>query len=123
VTGQAALGARLGGVPILTNLEVSPRADDDLSGLLSPHQTGRVWASARWDATWVTMFRYGASHDLLTGFGGENRMLRIGIEATIGHSCPVSFVSARNEVLSRDLTAAFDLPPDCADQIFASGLQ
>jgi extracellular elastinolytic metalloproteinase len=156
--GQPVSGAGIRGVPYSTDLALNPRTYANLPGLLIPHQTGTVWASALWDATWAMVQRYGASHDLLTGFGGENRMLRIGIEAIVEHSCPVGFVSARNEVLSRDLalyggdgrcalwgafarrglgfsaaqgspsstldgTAAFDLPPDCADQIFASGLQ
>jgi extracellular elastinolytic metalloproteinase len=156
--GQPVTGAGLRNVAYSTDLTVNPRTYANLPTLVSPHGTGTVWASAMWDATWAMVQRYGASNNLLTGFGGENRMLRIGIEAIAEQTCPVGFVTARNEVLARDLslyggdgrctlwgafarrglgfsasqgspgsivdgTVAFDLPPDCVDRIFASGLQ
>lgn len=158
VMAQPVTGAGIRNIPYSTDLTVNPRTYANLPSLSPPHGTGTVWASAMWDATWAMVQRYGASDDLLTGFGGENRMLHIAIGAIAEQSCPVGFVAARDEVLWRNValydgdgqcalwkafarrglgfsanqgspasiddgTAAFDLPPECEDQIFASGLQ
>lgn len=100
--GHATNGVGIRGVPYSTNLAVFPRTYANLPSLVSPHGTGSVLAGTLWDLTWAMVSRYGASNNLLTGNGGENRMLRLVIEGMHTSTCPGGFVSVRNSILQAD---------------------
>ena len=98
--GQPVTGTGIRPAPYSTDLTVNSYTYAQMSALAAPHGTGMVWASAMWDATWAMVQRLGASHDLLAGVGGENRMLRVAIEAIATQACQPGFVDARNAVLA-----------------------
>lgn len=104
VLGQPTNGAGIRTIPYSTDMSVFPRTYANLPTLASPHATGSVWAGAMWDLVWAMVARYGASHDLLTGNGAENRILRLAIEGMNTMQCPAGFVSARNSILAADQT-------------------
>lgn len=102
--GQPTNGPGARTMPYSTNMSVFTRTYADMPTLPRPYETGSVWAAALWDLTWAMVARYGASNDLLTGNGAENRMLRLSIEAMDQMTCPAGFVTARDAVLQADVS-------------------
>ncbi len=99
--GQPVDGTGIRLYPYSSDMAVNPVTYADLPGPNAPTR-GAVYASALWDLTWRLVEREGASGDLVTGDGGENRMLRLVVEALKVQACNGGMVDARDAILQAD---------------------
>lgn len=101
VMGQAVDGQGIRVHPYTTDMSVNPLTYADAPGAL-PHLIGTIYGSALWDLAWRLVLREGASGDMVTGDGGENRMLRLLVQALKGQPCEAGLVDARDALLAAD---------------------
>lgn len=69
---------------------------------VSPHATGEIWATMLWDLTWAYIAKYGFNPDIYTGTGGNNKVMRIVLDAMKLQPCNPSYVEARNAIIAAD---------------------
>ena len=67
-----------------------------------PHGLGEVWAATLWDIYWAMVDRYGFDEDLVHGTGGNNRAVRLVIEALKYTPCAPGLVDGRDALLAAD---------------------
>ncbi len=109
--GQPVSGPGIRTHPYSTDMTTNPVTYADLPGL-GLQARGAVYASALWDLTWRLVEREGASGNMVTGNGGENRMLQLVVEALKRQACGGGMVDGRNALLEADL-ALFDGAYQC----------
>jgi len=64
---------------------------------------GKVWASMMWDLTWAYIDRYGFDPDIYNGTGGNNKVMRLALDALKLEACNTdSFVNARDKIFAAD---------------------
>lgn len=115
---QATTGGGIRNYPYSTNMTVNPLTFADTNGktfidsdpnsitygfeMVEPHDTGEVWAAMLWDLTWAYIGKYGYSTDIYTGTGGNNKVMRLVIDAMKIQPCNPSYIQARNALISAD---------------------
>lgn len=67
------------------------------------HNVGEVWATMLWDLTWAYINKYGYDDNKYTGTGGNNKVMRLVLDAIKLQPCNPSFVQARDAILAADL--------------------
>ena len=65
----------------------------------APHPVGEVWAAVLWDIFWLLTDKYGMDRDLINGDGGNNRAVRLVIEAMKYTACSPGMLDARDGIL------------------------
>lgn len=95
-----------------TDLAINPLTYGDTNGLtyvdangttrIDVHAVGTVWASVLWDLAWAYVNKYGYDANMYTGTGGNNKVLRLVIDALKLQPCNPSFVSGRNAIIAAD---------------------
>lgn len=96
-----------------TNMTINPHTFGDTNTMfytdasgnqvIKVHAVGSVWAVMLWDLAWNYIDKYSYSPNLYTGNGGNNKVMRLVLDAIKLDGCNPSFVSARNAILSADL--------------------
>ncbi|WP_411765938.1 T9SS-dependent M36 family metallopeptidase [Winogradskyella sp. A3E31] len=88
-----------------TDFAVNPftYADTNNESLSQPHGVGFVWATTLWDLTWAYIDKYGFDSDLYEGNGGNNKVMKIVIEALKLQPCSPGFVDGRDAILAADM--------------------
>ncbi len=76
--------------------------DDGIPDTTSPHNVGEVWAAMLWDLTWKYIEKYGYDSNVYTGTGGNNKVMRLVLDAIKLQPCSPSFVTARNAIIAAD---------------------
>lgn len=66
------------------------------------HSVGSVWAAMLWDLAWNYIDRYGYDPNIYTGTGGNNKVMRLVLDAIKLDGCNPTFVSARDAILAAD---------------------
>lgn len=67
------------------------------------YELGDVWASMMWDLTWAYIDKYGFDADIYNGTGGNNKVMRLALDALKMEVCNQStFVSMRNNLFAAD---------------------
>ena len=100
--GEPITGGGIRPFPYSTNTTVNPVTFDDTNTLSVPHGVGSVWATMLWDLTWAYINKYGYSSNILTGNGGNNKVMRLVLDAMKIQPCNPSFVEARNAIIAAD---------------------
>jgi len=100
--GQPITGVGIRPFPYSTNTTVNPVTFDDTNTLSVPHGVGSVWATMLWDLTWAYINKYGFSSNIFTGNGGNNKVMRLVLDAMKIQPCNPSFVEARNAIIAAD---------------------
>ena len=100
--GQPIGGTGIRAFPYSSDLAVNPMTYADSATVMSPHGIGAIYASALWDLAWIMVERDGASGDLLNGDGGDNRVLRLVIEALKLQPCNAGLLDSRDALLAAD---------------------
>lgn len=101
VMGQPVDGQGIRAHPYSTDMTVNPLTYADSLG--APiHLVGSIYASALWDLAWRMVLREGASGNMVSGDGGENRVLRLLVQALKLQPCNAGLVDARNALLAAD---------------------
>ncbi|ESU28973.1 M36 fungalysin family metalloprotease [Flavobacterium limnosediminis JC2902] len=95
-----------------TNMSVNPHTFGDTNSMwytdgqgvnrIDVHSVGSVWAAMLWDLTWNYIDRYGYDPNIYTGNGGNNKVMRLVMDAIKLDGCAPSFVTARDAILAAD---------------------
>lgn len=67
------------------------------------HSVGSVWAVMLWDLAWNYIDKYGYDPNIYSGTGGNNKVMRLVLDAIKLDGCNPTFVSARDAILAADL--------------------
>ena len=64
---------------------------------------GKVWASVMWDLSWAYIGKYGYDADIYNGTGGNNKVMRLALDALKLHACnTASMISGRDKLFAAD---------------------
>ncbi|MGB3802331.1 MAG: M36 family metallopeptidase [Lewinella sp.] len=85
-----------------TDWQVNNLTYDDVITAAVPHGLGEVWAATLWDVYWGLVDRYGFDEDLIRGEGGNNRAVRLVIEAMKYTPCSPGLIDGRDALLTAD---------------------
>jgi hypothetical protein len=66
------------------------------------HAVGSVWAVMLWDLAWNYIDKYGYDPNIYSGTGGNNKVMRLVLDAIKLDGCSPSFVSARDALIAAD---------------------
>lgn len=114
---QPISGSGIRSHPYSTNMAVNPLTFADTNGKtfidkdpvtgigtekVEPHDTGEVWAATLWDLTWAYVGKYGFSSNVYTGTGGNNKVMRLVLDAMKLQPCNPSYIEARDAIIAAD---------------------
>lgn len=114
---EATTGGGIRNFPYSTNMTINPLTFADTNGktymdtdpitlvkteLVSVHDVGEIWAATLWDLTWAYIGKYGFSSNIYSGDGGNNKVMRLVLDAMKLQPCNPSFIQARNAIISAD---------------------
>ena len=90
--------------PYSTNMTINPRtfASSNSNSANYRYDVGEAWATMLWDLTWAYIDKYGFDPDIYTGTGGNNKVMRLVLDAMKLQPCNPGFVSARNAIIAAD---------------------
>ncbi len=74
-----------------------------LGTTVAVHSVGSVWGVMLWDLAWNYIDKYGYDPNIYTGTGGNNKVMRLVLDAIKLDGCSPSFVTARDAILAADL--------------------
>ncbi len=111
-TSQPITGKGIRNYPYTTDMALNPETFNtvnlnqytDSSGNLvtEVHNVGEVWTTMLWDLTWAYIAKYGYDDNKYTGTGGNNKLMRLVLDAIKLQPCSPSFVDARNAIIAAD---------------------
>ncbi|NIK72691.1 hypothetical protein FHS56_000177 [Thermonema lapsum] len=104
VLGQPTTGLGIRPAPYTTNMSVNVFTYANLPSpaLSVPHGVGFVWATMLWDLTWKFIDLYGFDPDWINGNKGNNKVLKLVVEALKMQPCNPGFVDGRDAILAAD---------------------
>lgn len=95
-----------------TNMAVNPHTFGDTNDMwyldadsfeqVNVHAVGSVWAVMLWDLAWNYIDKYGYDPNIYTGTGGNNKVMKLVLDAIKLDGCAPSFVSARDALIAAD---------------------
>lgn len=88
--------------PYSTDMSVNPLTFDDSNIADLPHDRGEFMATVLWDLTWAYVAKYGISADIYNGTAGNNKVMRLVIDALKLQPCGPSTVDFRNALVAAD---------------------
>jgi hypothetical protein len=105
---QPANGPGIRNYPYSTDMTVNPETFNtvnfnQVNNVTETHNVGEVWATMLWDLTWAYVNKYGYDDNKYTGTGGNNKVMRLVLDAIKLQPCGPSFVQARDAILAADL--------------------
>lgn len=111
VINQPTTGVGIRDFPYSTDITVNPRtfADSNIEIPIDPADTayrykvGEMWTSILWDLTWSYINKYGYDPDVYNGTGGNNKVMRLVIDALKLETCnATSIVAGRNNLMAAE---------------------
>ncbi len=91
-----------------TDMAVNPRTlnssnNPDNSNTGYRYTIGETWATIMWDLTWAYIAKYGYDDDIYNGTGGNNKVMRLALDALKLHACNTSsFIIGRDKLFLAD---------------------
>jgi hypothetical protein len=119
VSGTPTTGDGIRNYPFTTDMSINPETfgytnggtaprfavtytDSNGTERVEPHNVGEVWATMLWDLTWAYVNKYGYDDNKYTGTGGNNKVMRLVLDAIKLQPCSPSFVQARDAIIAAD---------------------
>lgn len=88
--------------PYSTDMSINPLTLSN-SNDAEPHNRGEAWTAVLWDLTWAYINKYGFDPNIYTGTGGNNKVMRLVMDALKLQSCnTASFISSRDNLFAAD---------------------
>jgi hypothetical protein len=95
-------GGGIRAFPYSTDIGINPLTLAD-SNDTEPHNRGETWTAVLWDLTWAYINKYGFDPDIYNGTGGNNKVMRLVIDALKLQACnTASFISSRDNIFAAD---------------------
>ncbi|MGX7667267.1 T9SS-dependent M36 family metallopeptidase [Flavobacterium pedocola] len=91
-----------------TNMAVNPHTYGSTNAMVTSantvdsHSVGSVWCVILWDLAWNYIDRYGYSSNIYNGTGGNNKVMRLVLDAIKLDGCNPTFVTARDALIAAD---------------------
>ncbi|WP_088444428.1 M36 family metallopeptidase [Flavobacterium oreochromis] len=112
-TNQLTNGKGIRKYPYTTNMSINPYTYADLNKMwyldptdkeekINVHAIGSVWATILWDLTWAYINKYGYDSNIYNGTGGNNKVMKIVLDAIKIDGCSPSFITGRDAILAAD---------------------
>ena len=116
VTHQVVNGPGIRNYPYSTDMTINPETFAYTNGgpapmfsvltsdgsSVEPHQIGEIWTTMLWDLTWAYIQKYGYDDNKYTGTGGNNKVMRLVLDAIKLETCGPSFIDARDALIAAD---------------------
>ena len=107
-TNEAITGGGIRQYKYSTDFAVNPHTFGNtntmfLGTTIDVHSVGSVWAVMLWDLAWNYIDKYGYDPNIYSGTGGNNKVMRLVLDAIKLDGGAPSFVSARDAILAADL--------------------
>lgn len=110
---EATTGGGIRNYSYSTDMAINPLTFADTNGRtfidpedniekVSPHNTGEIWAATLWDLTWSYIGKYGFSSNIYSGTGGNNKVMRLVLDAMKIQPCNPSYIEARDAIIAAD---------------------
>lgn len=85
-----------------TDMSVNPHTYASTNTAAVPHGIGSVWAVILWDLAWNYIDKYGYDSNIYTGTGGNNKVMRLVLDAIKLDGCNPTFITARDAIIAAD---------------------
>jgi len=85
-----------------TDMAVNPHTYASTNTAVVPHGIGSIWAAILWDLTWNYIDLYGYDSNIYTGTGGNNKVMRLVLDAIKLDGCNPTFITARDAIIAAD---------------------
>jgi hypothetical protein len=69
---------------------------------ISPHGVGSIWAVTLWDLAWNYIDKYGYDPNLYTGNGGNNKVMKLVLDAIKIDGCNPTMITGRDALIQAD---------------------
>lgn len=99
---QPTTGAGIRRYPYSTDMSINPLTFVNSNIANLPHDRGEFMATVLWDLTWAYVAKYGISANIYTGTAGNNKVMRLVIDALKLQPCGPSTVDFRNALIAAD---------------------
>jgi hypothetical protein len=88
--------------PYSTDMTINPLTLAD-SNVAEVHSLGEPWCATLWDLTWAYIGKYGFDSDVYNGVGGNNKVMRLVLDALKLQACnTATFISGRDNLIAAD---------------------
>ncbi len=101
IQSQPVNGSGIRQYPYSTNMAINPKtfaASNDAE----VHNLGEFMTVVLWDLTWAYINKFGYDSNIYTGTGGNNKVMRLVIDALKLQPCSPSFVQFRTAIIQAD---------------------
>ncbi|MBP8066035.1 MAG: T9SS-dependent M36 family metallopeptidase [Flavobacterium sp.] len=94
-----------------TDMSVNPHTFGDTNDMwyndgtadrIDVHSVGSVWCVMLWDLAWNYIDKYGYDPNIYSGNGGNNKVMRLVLDAIKLDGCNPSFITARDAIIAAD---------------------
>lgn len=99
---QATTGSGIRRFPYSTDMSINPLTFTNSNIANLPHDRGEFMATVLWDLTWAYVAKYGFDADIYAGNGGNNKVMRLAIDAFKLQPCGPSTVNYRDALIAAD---------------------
>ena len=105
---EAVNGGGIRDFPYSTDMSINPRtlnnsnAAQDANGAYR-YKVGETWTTVLWDLSWAYIQKYGFDANIYTGTGGNNKVMRLVLDALKLQACnTASIISGRDKLIAAD---------------------
>lgn len=88
--------------PMTYGLTTQMWYNDGTDDRVDIHSVGSVWATILWDLAWNYIDKYGYNSNIYTGTGGNNKVMRLVLDAIKLDGCAPTFITGRDALIAAD---------------------
>jgi hypothetical protein len=101
-TQQPTTGVGIRTYPYSTDRAKNPFTFASSNTQVAPHGIGSVWCTILWDLTWAYIEKYGYSADIYNGNGGNNKVMKLVLDAIKIDGCNPTYITGRDALIAAD---------------------